>query len=113
MGCRGRVPDVGRNLALFVGALAGALAGLFLRRRRPPELAPGPDPRAEELRQRLATARAVAPENTAESSSAEPAPELAAPPADEFDAMRRRVHAEGRAAAEEMRRSAEDAGKSD
>jgi hypothetical protein len=107
------VSDVGRNLALFVGALAGGLGGLLLRRRRPPELAPAPDPRAEELRQRLATARAAAPESVAGSSSAEPAPELTGPPPDEFDAMRRRVHAEGRAAAEEMRRSADDAGKSD
>ena len=29
------------------------------------------------------------------------------PPADEFEAMRRRIHEEGRSAAEEMRRSGE------
>jgi hypothetical protein len=106
------VPDVGRNLALAVGALAGVVAGILLRRPRPPELAPTSDPRAEELRQRLATARAAAPESGAP-GDAEPAPEAASASADDLDAMRRRVHAEGKAAAEEMRRSAEEAGRSD
>jgi hypothetical protein len=36
-----------------------------------------------------------------------PAPSAEPPPADEFEAMRRRIHEEGRTAAEEMRRSAE------
>jgi hypothetical protein len=35
------------------------------------------------------------------------APPAEPPPADEFEAMRRRIHEEGRTAAEEMRRSAE------
>ena len=61
---------------------------------------PAPDPRAEELRRRLEEARV---------SEAEPPAADAAPPADEFEAMRRRVHAEGRAAREAMEQSAEDA----
>ena len=36
------------------------------------------------------------------------AAEEARPPGDEFEAMRRRIHAEGRAAAEAMRRRAEE-----
>jgi hypothetical protein len=120
-----------RNAALAVGALAGAAAAFFLRRR--PRTEPGAAPRemvtdqAEELRRKLAEARvtqadeddfeaagmgaetivteeprarAAAP-GTTEPASGEP------PPSDEFEAMRRRVHEEGRAAAEEMRRRAE------
>ena len=94
-----------RKAALFAGALA-ALAALVLRRRRPGAEAqtapvPAPDPRAQELRRRLEEARV---------SAAEPAAADVAPPADEFEAMRRRVHAEGRAARDAMEKSAEDAG---
>ena len=92
-----------RKAALLVGAVA-ALAALVLRRRRVPaqvaqEPEPAPDPRAEALRRRLAEGRT--------SEAAEQAAETG-PPADEFEAMRRRVHAEGRAAREAMERSAED-----
>ncbi len=86
------------------------------------------DPRARELREKLAEARnARADEDefeaagmAAETAVEEPAtppraerpsaelsrPESSTPgePADEFEAMRRRVHEEGRAAAEAMRR---------
>jgi hypothetical protein len=133
---------VQRNAALAVGALAGAAAALFLRRR--PRTEPGAAPReipqpdqAEELRRKLAQARATQadeddfqaagmgaetmvteePSRTA-ISTPEPAPvtppappaespPAERPPSDEFEAMRRRVHEEGRAAAEEMRRRAE------
>jgi hypothetical protein len=124
-----------RRAALALGALAGAAAALFLRRR--PRTEPGAGPRerppdqAEELRRKLAEARAThADEDDFEAAGmgAEtmvteeprphppsaperppPAPEPAEPPpADEFEAMRRRVHEEGRAAADEMRRRAEE-----
>ena len=97
-----------RKAALLLGALA-ALTAFVLRRRRPaaeaatvPDLAP--DPRAEELRRRLAEARV--------SETAEPPAAEVPPPADEFEAMRRRVHAEGRAARDAMKQAAEDADKS-
>jgi len=134
---------VQRNAALAVGALAGAAAALFLRRR--PRTEPGAGPRefqqpdqAEELRRKLAQARVtqadeddfqaagmgaetmVTEEPRPQTSISTPLPTTATPPAppsesvpaerppnDEFEAMRRRVHEEGRAAAEEMRRRAE------
>jgi hypothetical protein len=134
---------VQRNAALAVGALAGAAAALFLRRR--PRTEPGAAPRelpqpdqAEELRRKLAQARATQadeddfqaagmgaetivteePRPRTSISPPEPPPVTPAappgesqpaerPPSDEFEAMRRRVHEEGRAAAEEMRRRAE------
>jgi hypothetical protein len=37
-----------------------------------------------------------------------PAPPSGLPPADEFEAMRRRIHQEGKAAAEEMRRAPDE-----
>jgi hypothetical protein len=131
-----------RNAALAVGALAGAAAALFLRRR--PRTEPGAAPRevpppdqAEELRRKLAQARVTQADEHdfqaagmgAETMVEEPRPRTAIstpepataappappsealpgerPPSDEFEAMRRRVHEEGRAAAEEMRRRAE------
>jgi hypothetical protein len=124
---------VQRNAALALGALAGAAAALFLRRR--PRSEPGAGPRqqeppdqAEELRRKLAEARATHAEEddfeaagmgaetmvTEEPRPSPPSPPATPPispgqppPADEFEAMRRRVHEEGRAAAEEMKRRAE------
>jgi hypothetical protein len=58
------------------------------------------DPRAESLRRHLAERRQDAEPS---GGALEEAP--AEPPADEFEAMRRRVHSEARAAAERMRRS--------
>jgi hypothetical protein len=139
------------NAKLALVAAAGAAVGAFLARyRRPTEAPAAPsDRRAEELRQKLAEARAaVADENDFEAAgmgaetlveeppqeapaapAEAPAPPAAVdrppepepappakepqkpaaerPPSDEFEAMRRRIHEEGRAAAEEMRRSAE------
>ena len=156
------------NAKLALAAVAGAAVGaLFSRWRRQPGAPAAPsDQRAEELRQKLAEARAAAadendfeaagmgaetlveepaatgqpldyaeappadepppepepePEPKPEPKS-EPEPEAAPrpapkerekpapaepPPADEFEAMRRRIHEEGRTAAEEMRRSGE------
>ncbi|HEX2505625.1 MAG TPA: hypothetical protein VHK22_05395 [Gaiellaceae bacterium] len=98
--------------ALLAGAAAGALAtAAFLRRRRPePRALPVPDPRADDLRRKLAEARqASAEEDAVEAAerivetTAEDAP--APPPSDEFEAMRRRVHEEAQAAADEMKKS--------
>ena len=150
-------------VALAVGAVGAVLARL----RRPVESPPAlPDERTEELRRKLAEARAAAadqedfevagmgaetiveepprpepaePETlpaeaeaplaeaeaeaepapaSAEvepaqpeppAAEAEPAPpaDAAPPPQDEFEAMRRRIHEEGKKAAEDMRRSAD------
>jgi hypothetical protein len=147
---------VKRNAKLALVALAGAAVGAVLTRfRRTAETPPAPpDERAEELRRKLAEARAaVVDEDDFEAAGmgaetlveeppragttppepeappAEPAPEPEAPaaeqpraaatpeaqpppaaeppPRDEFEAMRRRIHEEGKAAAEEMRRSAD------
>jgi hypothetical protein len=125
---------VRRNAALAVAAVAAAAAGVVAgRRRRRPRAAPElGDPRAVELRRKLAEAReAPADEDDFEVAgmgaetvvedvsrpapspppppSPPPAPpaEEPRPPGDEFEAMRRRIHEEGRAAAEEMRRGGE------
>lgn len=99
-----------RKLALVILAAVTALVAFGRRRARrraaAAEPSPAADPRAESLRQRLAERR------EAETPPIEPTQPLDAPaatgaeppPADEFEAMRRRVHAEARAAAAEMRR---------
>jgi hypothetical protein len=104
--------------ALAIGALAGAAAALLLGRKRRaavPSPAPAPDPRVDERRRRLDEAR-QADVDEADFHAAgmgaetivveEPAVDEPVP-ANEFEAMRRRVHEEARAAAEEMRRRAE------
>jgi hypothetical protein len=142
---------VRRISTLLAGAAAGAFAATVLLRRRRPTVAPERvDPRAQELREKLAEARSARadeddfaaagmaaetaveepaapppapPRPPAETAVEEPAASPPAPPppaetsepecpkpggpADEFEAMRRRVHQEGRAAAEEMRRDPE------
>ena len=107
-----------QKAALAAGALAGAAAALLLRHRRSPVsagAAPTVDPRAEELRQKLAEARRADVDERdfeaagmgAETIVVEEPRRSEPPPANEFEAMRRRVHEEARAAAEEMRRRAE------
>ena len=123
-----------RNAAVALAAAAGAAVGALLARRRAGLEAPSQaaDERAEELRRKLAEARAAtvdeddfeaagsgaetvveepplapaapATEKPVPSQAQEP---LEPPPADEFEAMRRRIHREGRAAADEMRRAGE------
>ena len=105
-----------RNTAFAAGALLGAAAALFYRHRPlvHPGAAPPADPRAEELRQKLAearTSRADEDDFEAAGQGAEtvitdedPKKRPFSPaPGDEFEAMRRRIHEEGKAAAEEMR----------
>lgn len=105
-----------RNAALAAAALIGAAAGALLTRART-RLAPAEpgdaDPRAKELRRKLAEARTASVEEDefeaagmgAETIVKEPPPPR--PAGAEFEAMRRRIHEEGRAAAEEMRRGGE------
>ena len=141
----------------IVALLVGAVGAVLARLKRPPA-APSapPDERTEELRRKLAEARAAAadqddfeaagmgaetivdetpraapgePERPVDEqdAAAERAPETKEPsppekkepsppatpspseppPQDEFEAMRRRIHQEGKTAAEEMRRSAD------
>jgi hypothetical protein len=106
------VTTLNRNAAFAVGALLGAAAGLLYRRR--PQL-PAADPRAEELRQKLAEARTSRADEDDFEAAGQGAETVIAdedakrrpftrPAGDEFEAMRRRIHEEGKAAAEEMRR---------
>jgi hypothetical protein len=126
------VTDVNRNVALLTGAVLGAGAALLLRRRQrlEPGAAPAADPRAEELRRKLDEARrspadeddfevagmgaeTMVDEPRPPGGPSEPLPPAHPPtevPPDEFEAMRRRVHEEARAAAEEMRRRSEPEG---
>jgi len=129
---------VNRNAAFGVGALLGAAAAIVWGRRSRLRVAPGPAPevRQRELREKLAGAQQVeTPAADASSSAVEPpkapkppppaptppaeppppsqpkggpAPPPGPPPADEFEAMRRRIHQEGKAAAEEMRRTPDE-----
>ncbi|HLM32585.1 MAG TPA: hypothetical protein VK285_00840 [Gaiellaceae bacterium] len=124
-----------RVSTLLAGAAAGAFAAAVLLRRRRPRVAHERlDPRARELREKLAEARTaradeedfeaagMAAETAVEEPAAPPTspaevsePETSKPaePADEFEAMRRRVHEEARAAAEEMRRDPDADGDAD
>lgn len=116
--------------------MAGAAAGAVLARlrRQAGTAAEKPDTRAEALRRKLAEARMTSAEEedfqvagmgaetvvedppppAPPASTPPPAPPPAAPPPGEprppgaeFEALRQRIHEEGRAAAEEMRRSGE------
>jgi hypothetical protein len=105
------VTKVKRNVALLAGAAAGAVGAFVLRRRRSVAAgASGADPRAEELRRKLAQAREAAADaddfeaaGMGPETLVEEEPSTAGPPAD-VDEERRRVHDEARAAADEMRR---------
>jgi hypothetical protein len=82
-----------RLYAWLAGAAGGLAAYRAFRRRRPePEslAEEGPDPRADELRARLAEAREGEEEPAAEPEPLDP------------DARRRLVHEQGRAALDEM-----------
>ena len=96
-----------RPLTVLSGAIAGF--GLYrllaLRSRRPavePPVEPREDLRAEELRRKLAESRTIVEERE-EFESAE-TPIDRAEPAPEVGERRKRVHEEGRRAAERMRR---------
>jgi hypothetical protein len=86
-------------------AAIGAVAARVFRRRSPVE---APDPRADELRQRLHESRAVVSERE-EFESAETPVDQVEPVAEgddrrrEVDERRREIHDRARSAAEEMR----------
>lgn len=75
--------------------------------RRPPvtapEVEPGPDPRADELRDKLAEAREVVEERE-EAEAGETPVDEAEPTGEDLEERRRKVHAHGHAVAGEMRR---------
>ncbi len=105
-----------RTVAVFTGVAAAGVAAALLRRRKRPEpaAAPGIDPRAEELRRKLAQARETAAEE--DELGAEVALDAVVEERptredqrDDVDEARRRIHEDARAAAEEMRRSETDA----
>jgi len=75
---------------------------LFGFLRRPRELRVAPDPRAEELRQRLAESRAIVEERE-EFEAAELTVDLAEPAPEDPESRRRGVHEAGRATIEQMR----------
>ena len=107
------MPDVRRELALLAGgAAAGTVGALLARLRARPGLAepPGADRRADDLRRKLAEARATAVDEedfegagmAGETVVTEEQP-VARPTREDVGEARRRVHEDARAAAEEMR----------
>ena len=89
-----------RPLAWLLGGFAAV--GFLRRRRQAQESAPAPDPRAEELRQRLAEARGIVDERDEFEAAETPVNEAEAAPRDP-DERRRAVHEAAREAAERMR----------
>ncbi|MDQ2967465.1 MAG: hypothetical protein M3R37_04000 [Actinomycetota bacterium] len=84
-------------LAWMLGGFA--LFG-FLRRHR--EVPTGPDPRADELRRKLAESRSIVEERE-EFEAAEVTVDLAQPAPEDPESRRRAVHDAGRATVERMR----------
>jgi hypothetical protein len=68
-----------------------------------PEVEPGPDPRADELRDKLAEAREVVTERE-EAEAGETTVDEVEPAGEDLEQRRRKVHAHGHAVAGEMRR---------
>jgi hypothetical protein len=95
-----------RRLLAFGSAAIAAFAVVRLltgRRRSSPEpVESGADPRAEELRRKLAESRAVVDERERFEAGETPVDE--AEPAADPDARRRAVHEDARSVVEQMRR---------
>jgi hypothetical protein len=87
---------VRRLLALF----GGLTLFRFVRRKREPQY--GPDPRAEELRRKLAESRAIVTERD-EFEAAELTIDLAEAAPDDPESRRRSVHEAARETVEQMR----------
>jgi hypothetical protein len=102
------------RLAWVLGGLgvAAAFALRSLRRRPQPSVeapaAPPEDPRAEELRRRLAESRAIVDEREQFEDGETPV-DLAEPEAGDPNERRRRVHEQGQTAIERMRGPSESA----
>ncbi len=97
-----------KALALLAGGAAlgaGLARALRGRSRVSPELEPAPDPRAEELRDKLAEAREVVGEQE-EAEQAEIPVDEAEATGEDLAERRRKVHSHGHAVAGEMRRRA-------
>jgi len=92
------------RLTWVAGAIGVAGVAAYRRLRRQPA-AVGADPRAEELRERLAESRAVVEEREEFEAAETPVDE--AEPATEVDERRRRVHDKARATTDRMRRPSE------
>jgi hypothetical protein len=90
---------VRRPLAWLLGAVA--VFG-FLRRRREPELQAA-DPRADELRRKLAESRSIVEERD-EFEGAELTVDLAEPAPEDPESRRRAVHESARATVEQMKK---------
>ena len=88
-----------RPIAWLLGGVA--LFG-FLRRRREP-LVNGPDPRADELRRKLAEARSIVEERD-EFEGGETSVDQVEPAPEDPATRRRAVHEAGRATVERMRK---------
>lgn len=73
----------------------------------PPRAEPAEEAQAAEEEPKPAAAEPEPPPAEPEPEPTTPPAEGEPPPQDEFEAMRRRIHQEGKAAAEEMRRSAD------
>jgi hypothetical protein len=101
-----------RRAVAFLAAGAALGAGLARAlRRKPeptPELPPAPDPRAGELREKLAEARGAVAEREEAEAGETPVDEAEAP-GEDLAERRRKVHAHGHAVAGEMRRRAKKA----
>ena len=100
-----------RNFELLAGLASGVALVLFATRRRRHASSPtapiAADDARSELRRKLAEAKETSPDERdfqVAGMAGETVVEDEAPPRDEWEAMRRRVHAEGRAAADEMRK---------
>jgi hypothetical protein len=96
-----------RRLLAFGSAAVAAFAVVRLltgrRRSEPAPVETGPDPRAEELRRKLAESRAVVDERERFEAGETPVDEVE-PAQSDLDARRRRVHEDARSVVEQMRR---------
>jgi hypothetical protein len=86
-----------RARTAWLGAIGVAGAAVVRALRRKPAPLPAPDPRAEELRQKLEESRTVVDEREEFESAETPVDQA------EVDDRRREVHERGRAAADQMR----------
>jgi hypothetical protein len=92
-----------RPVAWLLGAFA--LLGFLRRRREPVEATANHDPRAEDLRRKLAESRSIVEERE-EFEGAELTVDLAEPAPENPESRRRTVHETGRATVDQMRDAA-------